>query len=217
MITASNQQKFERKAMDRIDYKKELKHLYTGSAKHPALVDVPTLSYLRIDGTGDPNTSSAYQDAVEALFSLAYTIKFAVKKSSAAVDYGVMPLEGLWWMDDMRQFSVARKDEWKWTMMIMQPALITAPLVDACRAELARKKDLASLSKVEFAAFNEGKAAQILHIGPFTEECPTIEKLHRFIEAQGLKLAGKHHEIYLSDIRRAAPEKWKTIIRQPVE
>jgi hypothetical protein len=203
--------------MSKIDYKKELKNLYTASAKQPALVDVPTLNYLRIDGSGDPNTSSAYQDAVESLFSLAYTIKFAIKKSAAASDYGVMPLEGLWWMDDMKQFSVARKHEWKWTMMIMQPAIVAQPMVDACRSELARKKNLAALSKVEFAAFNEGKAAQILHIGPFTEEGPTIEKLHAFIEASGWKLAGKHHEIYLSDIRRAAPAKWKTIIRQPVE
>ena len=203
--------------LDRIDYKKQLKELYAASAREPALVDVPKLSYLRIDGTGDPNTSSAYRDAVESLFSLAYAIKFAVRKSAAAIDYGVMPLEGLWWMDDMKQFSVTRKDEWQWTMMIMQPAVVTRSLVETCRAELARKKDLAALAKVELAAFKEGRAAQILHIGPFTEEGPTIARLHRFIEDQGLKLAGKHHEIYLSDTRRAAPAKWKTILRQPVE
>jgi hypothetical protein len=205
------------RAVNKIDYKKELKHLYAASAKQPALVDVPTLRYLRIDGAGDPNTSSAYREAVESLFSLAYTIKFAIKKGEAGIDYGVMPLEGLWWMDDMTQFSVARKDEWLWTLMIMQPPIVTEPLVESCRAELARKKELPALSSVEFAAFEEGKAAQILHIGPFTEEGPTIAKLHAFIEAQGLKLAGKHHEIYLSDIRRAAPDKWKTIIRQPAE
>jgi hypothetical protein len=203
--------------MDKIDYKKQLKHLYTASAKQPTRVDVPTLNYLRIDGIGDPNTSSAYKNAVEALFSLAYTIKFAIKKGSTAMDYGVMPLQGLWWMDDMKQFSVTRKDEWKWTMMIMQPEVVTQAIVTACRSDLTRKKDLAALSKVEFAAFQEGRAAQILHVGPFTEEGPTIQKLHDFIRAQGLKLAGKHHEIYLSDTRRAAPEKWKTIIRQPVE
>jgi hypothetical protein len=203
--------------MAKIDHKKQLKHLYAASAKQPTLVNVPPLNYLRIDGIGDPNTSSAYKNAVEALFSLSYTMKFAIKKGAAAVDYGVMPLEGLWWMDDMKQFSVTRKDEWKWTMMIMQPEVVTQAIVAACRSDLARKKDLAALSKVEFAAFKEGKAAQILHVGPFTEEGPTIQKLHDFIQAQGLKLTGKHHEIYLSDIRRAAPEKWKTIIRQPVE
>jgi hypothetical protein len=172
---------------------------------------------LRVDGSGDPNTASVYKDAVEALFSLSYTIKFGIKKGSTGTDYAVMPLEGLWWADDMKQFSVTRKDEWRWTMMIMQPKIVKRPMVETCRSALSRKKDLPALSEVEFAAFEEGRAAQILHVGPFTEEGPTIEKLHRFIEAQGLKLAGKHHEIYLSDIRRAAPAKWKTIIRQPVE
>ncbi|MBX5463418.1 MAG: GyrI-like domain-containing protein [Steroidobacteraceae bacterium] len=203
--------------MAKIDYKKELKELYAASAKQPALVEVPTLNYLRVDGIGDPNTSNAYREAVESLFSLSYTIKFTIKKSSAGIDYGVMPLEGLWWMDDMSQFSVARKDEWKWTMMIMQPPVVTQPIVEACRSELARKKNLPALPQVEFTAFTEGNAAQILHVGPFTEEGPTIEKLHTFIHARGLKLSGKHHEIYLSDIRRGAPAKWKTIIRQPVE
>ena len=121
------------------------------------------------------------------------------------------------WVEDMRQFSVARKDEWQWTLMIMQPEIVSKAIVETCRSALARKKDLPALSKVKFAAFNEGKAAQILHIGPFSEEGPTIEMLHAFIEASGYKLAGKHHEIYLSDIRRADPAKWKTIIRQPVE
>jgi hypothetical protein len=203
--------------MSKVDFKKELKTLYAASAKQPTFVDVPPLNYLRIDGTGDPNTSSAYQHAVQALFSLAYAIKFAIKKSSAAIDYAVMPLEGLWWVDDMRQFSVERKHEWKWTLMIMQPAIVTLSLVETCRTGLAQKKELASLPNVEFAPFKEGKAAQILHIGPFSEEGPTIETLHAFIAANGLTLAGKHHEIYLSDIRRAAPQKWKTIIRQPVE
>jgi hypothetical protein len=203
--------------MNKIDYKKELKSLYTASAKQPAMIDVPALRYLRIDGAGDPNTASAYSEAVESLFSLAYTIKFAIKKGAAAMDYGVMPLEGLWWVDDMKQFSIARKDEWQWTLMIMQPPLVTEPLVESCRAQLTRKKALPALSKVEFVAFEEGKAAQILHVGPFSAEGPTIAKLHRFIEAQGLQLAGKHHEIYLSDIRRAAPDKWRTIIRQPAE
>lgn len=160
--------------MARIDYKKEFKDLYTASAERPALVQVPPLNYLIIDGTGDPNTSSAYQHAVQALFGMAYTIKFAIKKSPAAVDYGVMPLEGLWWMDDMRQFSVARKDDWKWTLMIMQPTIVTQEIVETHRSELARKKDLPSLSSVKFDAFDEGRAAQILHIGPFSEDGPTI-------------------------------------------
>lgn len=203
--------------MSKIDFKKELKHLYSASAKQPTFVDVPKLNYLSIDGAGDPNTSGEYQQAVQALFSLAYTIKFAIKKGATGIDYAVMPLQGQWWVDDMRQFSVARKEEWQWTLMIMQPPLVTEDIVKACREVLAKKKDLASLAKVQFAAVTEGKAAQILHIGPFSDEGPTIARLHRFIEESGASLAGKHHEIYLSDIRRAAPARWKTIIRQPVK
>ena len=202
--------------MNKVDYKKELRHLYTASALDPSLVEVPPLGYLRVDGAGDPNSSRSYKEAVEALFSLAYTIKFAVKKR-AAMDYVVMPLEGLWWVDDMKQFDVMRKDEWQWTLMIMQPAIVAPSVVETCRSELARKKELPALAKVQFARFEEGRAAQVLHVGPFSEEGPTIERLHRFIEGQGLRLAGKHHEIYLSDIRRAAPANWKTIIRQAAE
>jgi hypothetical protein len=202
--------------MTKIDFKKELGLLYSASAKQPRSVEVAPLNYLMVDGIGNPNTSGAYADAVEALFSLAYTIKFAIRNGSRQVSYAVMPLEGLWWMDDMREFSVARKDEWKWTMMIMQPALVTGKDVEECRGSLASRKTLRALGKVRFEAFHEGEAAQILHTGPFSEEGPTIERLHAFIEANGYSLAGKHHEIYLSDIRRAAPAKWKTIIRQPM-
>jgi hypothetical protein len=202
--------------MTKIDFKKELEPLYSASAKHPRFVEVAPLNYLMVDGSGNPNTSIAYADAVEALFSLAYTIKFAIRNESRQVDYGVMPLEGLWWMDDMRQFSLARKDEWKWTMMIMQPGLVTGKRVEECSESLASRKALRALERVRFDSFHEGNVAQILHTGPFAEEGPTIEKLHAFIEANGYALAGKHHEIYLSDIRRAAPAKWKTIIRQPI-
>ncbi len=125
-------------------------------------------------------------------------------------------MEGLWWADDMGAFSTEKKDDWKWTIMIMQPELITANLVDQA-VEQVRKRKEANLSKIRFTSFAEGKAAQIMHIGPFSEEGPTIEKIHRFIRDNGLTLTGKHHEIYLSDIRRAAPEKWKTIIRQPMK
>jgi hypothetical protein len=202
--------------MTKIDFKKELGPLYSASANQPRSVEVAPLNYLMVDGIGNPNTSGTYADAVEALFSLAYTIKFAIRNGSRQVSYAVMPLEGLWWMDDMREFSVARKDEWKWTMMIMQPALVTGKDVEECRGSLASRKTLRALGKVRFEAFHEGEAAQILHTGPFSEEGPTIERLHAFIEANGYSLAGKHHEIYLSDIRRAAPAKWKTIIRQPM-
>ena len=138
-----------------------------------------------------------------------------IKKGPRAIDYGVMPLEGLWWTDDMAQFNQEDKSNWKWTAMIMQPDIVSKDEVEEAIGRTAEKKELAALSLLEFKSFTEGKSAQILHIGPFSEEGPTIEKLHRFIAENGFQRHGKHHEIYLSDIRRAAPEKWRTIIRQP--
>ena len=201
--------------MEKIDFKKELKQFYKASAKQPELLEVPSMNFLMIDGKGNPNTSQAYSDAVEALFTLSYHLKFTIRKGEMQLDYGVMPLEGLWWVEHMSEFDPTRKDNWLWTAMIMQPDFITDHLVEASRQAVAQKKGLPALSRIRFEAFKEGKAAQILHIGPFSEEGPTIEKLHAFIEEQGMKLVGKHHEIYLSDIRRAAPERWKTVIRQP--
>ncbi len=197
------------------DYKKELKHLYKASVKKAEIVDIPQMNFLMIDGEGDPNTSQEFQDAVEALYGISYTLKFMIKKGELGIDYGVMPLEGLWWVDDMSQFSIESKDEWKWTLMIMQPEYVTTELFAEAFEQVKRKKNLIALSKVRFEAFLEGRAVQIMHIGPFSEEGPTIEKVHNFIKENGFKLSGMHHEIYLSDIRRAAPEKWKTIIRQP--
>ncbi|MCI5130221.1 MAG: hypothetical protein D3904_01575 [Candidatus Electrothrix sp. EH2] len=201
--------------MQKRDYKKELKHLYKPSAKKVVLVDVPAMNFLMIDGLGDPNSSQAFQEAVNALYPLAYTLKFMVKKGETGVDYGVMPLEGLWWSDDMAAFSVDKKEDWQWTLMIMQPEYISEDMVATAREEVARKKNSSALSQVRFASFQEGRAAQTLHVGPFSEEGPTVEKVHRFIKEQGEQRTGKHHEIYLSDIRRAAPANWKTVIRQP--
>lgn len=202
--------------MEKINYLKQLRHLYAPSAKTAEIIDVPPMNFLMIDGEGDPNNSAAFKDAVETLFSLSYTLKFMVKKGAIDVDYGVMPLQALWWSDDPSAFSSGNKDAWQWTVMVMQPELITPELVAEATKEVQRKKNPASLPLVRFQEFHEGKAAQIMHIGPFSEEGPTIEKLHAFIENNGSRKVGKHHEIYLSDIRRAAPEKWKTIVRQPM-
>ncbi len=203
--------------MQKIDYKKELKHLYKPSAKKVEIVDAPKMNFLMIDGQGDPNTSQAFQDAIETLYPLSYTLKFMIKKGDTEIDYGVLPLEGLWWADDMRSFTTGNKDEWKWTLMIMQPEFITQEMVQQAIEEVKKKKNPTSLSLVRFESFTEGKAAQTMHIGPFSEEGPTIERVHAFIKESGHELTGKHHEIYLSDIRRAAPEKWKTVIRQPMK
>ncbi len=202
--------------MKKIDFKKTLKHLYGPSAKQVISVDVPTMNYLMVDGDGAPE-SQAYSNAIEALYGVAYTIKFALKKGPAAIDFGVMPLEGLWWADDMSQFSVDDKESWKWTMMIMQPDIITQKMADAAITEVREKKAPEAIDLVRFRDLTEGKCAQILHRGPFSEEGPTVEKVHQFIDNAKCKRIGKHHEIYLSDIRRAAPENWKTIIRQPMQ
>ncbi len=202
--------------MKKIDLKKELKHLYQPSAKAVVQVEVPTMHYLMIDGEGDPNTSAAYQAAVEALFALSYSIKFMIKKGPQAIDYGVMPLEGLWWADDMSKFSVDDKSSWKWTMMIMQPDFVTRQVVDTAMEEVRRKKGLAALDQVRFEPLTEGLCAQTLHVGPFSEEGPTVRRVHEFIAGCGRKPAGKHHEIYLSDIRKTDPSRWKTVIRQPM-
>lgn len=202
--------------MKKLDYRKQLKHLYDASAKTVDFVDVPAMNFLMVDGEGDPNTAPAFSNAIEALYPVSYTLKFMVKKGDTGIDYGVLPLEALWWADNMSAFTTGNKDAWKWTLMIMQPEFITRAMVEKATLEVAKKKKPVSLPLVRFESFKEGKAAQIMHIGPFSEEGPTIEKVHLFIEENGCCRVGKHHEVYLSDIRRSAPEKWKTIVRQPM-
>lgn len=201
--------------MQKVDFKKELKHLYNAPTDKVEIVDVPQMNFLMIDGEGDPNTSQSYKEAIEAIYPTAYTIKFKVKRGSMSIDYGVLPLEGLWWADNPSAFSEGRKNEWKWRMMIMQPSFVTRQMFKESVFEVLKKKNPVALEKIRFESYKESKAAQIMHIGPFSEEGPTIEELHLDIKKGGYKIAGFHHEIYLSDIRKAAPEKWKTIIRQP--
>ena len=198
----------------KIDLRKELKHLYAPSAKDVVSVEVPKMNFLMIDGTGDPNTSQEYKNAVEALFSLSYAIKFTIKREKG-IDYAVMPLEGLWWMDDMTRFSMENKKEWKWTSMIMQPEYVTKEIVGRA-LDQTRKKGLPALSMVRFEEYCEGLSAQIMHIGPYSAEGPTIGRIHNFVEKQGCKLSGKHHEIYIGDPRKSAPEKMRTVVRQPM-
>lgn len=202
--------------MDKIDLRKTLKHLYQPSAKVVAEVDVPAFDYLMIDGAGDPNTAPAYAQAVEALFAVSYTAKFALKKGPQPVDYTVMPLEGLWWADDMAAFVRGDRAHWKWTMMVLQPPCVPRAAIDAAIADVGRKKPSPALAQLRLARWAEGRCAQILHVGPFTTEGPTIERLHAWIAQHGASLHGKHHEIYLSDIRRTDPAKWKTVLRQPM-
>jgi len=203
--------------MEKLDLKKQWKHLYQPSASAVTAVDVPPITYLMVDGQGDPNTSQSFQEAVEALYSLSYTLKFTLKKSPRAIDYGVMPLEGLWWASDPHVFHQLDKSEWQWTAMILQPEFIAKAEVDAAFAEVRKKKNPAALDRVRFETLTEGPSAQILYLGSFADEGPTIQRMHDFIHTAGKQLRGKHHEIYLSDPRRTAPEKLKTILRQPME
>ena len=202
--------------MEKLDFKKQLKHLYCSSAKKVEIVEVPPMNFLMVDGQGDPNTSQSFVEAIEALYPLSYTLKFMVKKGELGIDYGVLPLEGLWWADDMSVFSAGNKEGWQWTLMIMQPDFITEDMVAEAIQAVEKKKNPPALPLVRFETYDEGKAAQTLHIGPYTEEGPTIEKIHSFIEENGQQRDGKHHEIYLSDMRRTSPEKLKTIVRQPM-
>lgn len=201
--------------MEQIDFKKALKQFYQASPKEVGEVDVPAFRFLMIDGAGDPNRSQEYAEAVEALFSVSYAAKFMAKQALQC-DYGVMPLEGLWWADDMSAFTTGDRADWKWTMMIMQPDFVADGLIEKAITETRRKKRLPGIDKLRLEVFTEGHCAQILHVGPFSDEGPTVERLHEFIHVRS-GLSGKHHEIYLTDVRRANPKSWKTIIRQPME
>lgn len=202
--------------MEKIDFKKQYKNLFNPSSKEFSLADVPEFLFLMVDGQGDPNTSQSYKDAIQALYPVAYKLKFASKENPGK-DYTVAPLEGLWCADDMAAFTNNDRDEWKWTLMIMQPEWISEKMFrDARNAVL--KKDLPALDKIRFERFREGLSVQIMHIGSYADEAPVIERLHKeWLPQNGYIENGKHHEIYLSDPRKVAPEKLKTILRQPVK
>ena len=202
--------------MSKVDFKKELSEFYSPPAKF-VIVDIPEMRFLMIEGHGDPNVAQEYQDAVGALYALAYKIKF-MSKNQLGQDYVVPPLEGLWWAEDMEAFTTARdKSQWDWNMMIMTPEWITSEMY-AEALELVRKgKNPVAMDKVRLESYHEGLSVQIMHIGSYDSEGPTLMKLHReFIPNNGYVEKGKHHEIYLGDPRRVAPEKLKTVLRQPV-
>jgi hypothetical protein len=203
-------------AMAKVDLKKVFKNLYSPSARQSSLVAVPPFTYFMIDGAGDPNDCPRFEDAMQALYSLSYGLKFATKGQDPPTDYSVMPPEGLWWADDPADFAAPRKDKWRWTLMIMQPPAVTPEQFAALVEETSRKKDLPAVRDVRLETLEEGICVQILHIGPYSEEGPTLERLHRFAQEQGYELHGRHHEIYLSDVRRTAPDKLKTVLRHPV-
>lgn len=198
----------------KVDYRRELRALYAPGGS-PAIVDVPEFAFVMVDGSGDPNNSPAFSNAIEALYAVGYAAKFIVKRA-AGVDYVVMPLEGLFWVPDTLGFTAANKSAWCWTLMLMQPDQVTELIYQEARETARRKRSPQAIERVRFERFAEGTAAQVMHVGPYSTEGPTIERLHAFITEQGYEPAGKHHEIYLSDPRRCAPEKMKTVVRQPI-
>lgn len=200
--------------MPKIDLRVELKSLYQAK-RAPALVEVPPLRCLMIDGQGDPTTSPRFHQAIEALYGLAYTIKFQLKQGPEALDFAVMPPGGLWWVEG-GCFDLTRREQWNWTLLLVLPELVTESAYAAGVAALRLKKNPPLLDELRLDRLDEGPCAQVLHVGPYGDEPTTLAQLHAYLAAEGLQPRGKHHEIYLSDPRRTAPEKLKTILRQPV-
>ncbi len=200
--------------MRKIDLKNQEKYLYNPPKSEFQMITVPPMNFLMIDGSGDPNTSQAFQDAVQALYGLSYTLKF-MSKREMGIDYTVLPLEGLWWAEELTNFDLNDKSNWLWTVMIRQPDHISKNAVERGMEELKRKKNPIALPNLRFEALNECLCAQTMRIGPYSEEGPIIARMHDFIRSKGYQLAGKHHEIYLSGTGRTAPEKMRTILRQP--
>lgn len=200
--------------MEKTDIKKQLKELYLPTDKDFVVVDVPDMKFVMIDGEGSPEAES-YATAVKWLFSVVYPIKFIAKKKLGK-DFVAAPLEALWWADDMENFAALSKDDWKWRIMIVVPDWVTDEMFDEAVAKASAKLGEAPNS-LRLEKFAEGLSAQIMHIGPYSDEAPTIARLHNeFLPAQGLVENGHHHEIYLNDPSRTAPEKLKTVLRQPV-
>ena len=204
--------------MAKIDFKKEMKQFYQPPAGRFTIVDVPEMQFLMVDGQGDPGTAVAYTEAVEALMAVAYKTKFLSKKELDR-DYVVPPLEGLWWAADWTAFTTRRdRDQWQWTMMVMTPDWVPAQLVSTAVVDAQRAKSLPGLHRLRLAPYLEGLSVQILHTGSYEDEGPVLRRMHdEFMPTEELMPRGKHHEIYLSDPRRVAPEKLKTILRQPVQ
>jgi len=202
--------------LTKLDLKRELRRLYFPPSAQPVLVDVPEMAFLMIDGRGDPHTTPDYREAVEALFSVSFALKFMTKRCDPEDDYTVMPLEALWWSEHAGSFDPVHRTSWNWTALIAQPPMITGPMVERAVAEAGAKRELPAVRRMRFDRFREGLCAQVMHIGPYEEEERTIEKLHAFIAEHDYPIRGRRHEIYLSDPRRTAPERIRTVIRQPV-
>lgn len=201
--------------MEKLDFKRQLKHLYSPSNKIINLVDVPRMKFLWIDSEESQNADQSFKDASEALVRLSYTIKFIVKRSEIGIDYVSMPLEGIWWNNE-KTFNVENKDKIKWALCIMQPDFVTEAILKEGIERTRKKKELYFLDKIKLDSFEEGLCVQIMHVGPYEQENDTIDKIQAYLDVNGYELNGGCHEIFLGDPRRARPENLKTIIRQPI-
>lgn len=200
----------------KVDLRRTCRDHFTAPAGRFVQVTLPPVTYLMIDGQGSPGDGPEYAAALARLYPAAYALKFH-SKLALGRDYVVPPLEGLWWADDRAAFASGRRDEWRWTMMIMVPGWITQDHFAAAMATLARKKPELDLAALRMAVLDEGLCLQTLHLGSFADEAPVLHHLHHDLMPQaGLAFGGEHHEIYLSDPRRTAPERLRTILRQPV-
>lgn len=200
--------------MSKTEFKKQYGQLYFPGHKEFSIIDVPPMNFIMIDGHGNPNNNPQYNDIIQALYSAAFTLKFAMKPKGH--EFTVAPLEGLWWMENMAEFSVENKDRWDWTMMIMQPEFVTSALVEQVLKEIERKKSIPELSRMRFETYQEGLCVQIMYFGVYADEGPAIARMHAYIAENGYVTNGKHHEIYIGDPRKSAPEKLRTVIRQPI-
>ena len=199
----------------KVDLKKELKAFYN-PPKKPTILDVPAFNYLKIDGVGNPNHSEEFAEKTQLLYSLSYAIRFDIKKNMN-IAFTVMPLEGLWWSEDMATFITREKEQWAWTLMILQPDFVTEEIVEFGKQEVIRKKKLEQVNDIRFETYHPGTCVTMLHIGSYDDEAPNIQWMHSFAHEQGYELHGLHQEIYLSDPRKTAPEKMKTVLRQPIK
>ncbi len=200
----------------KVDLKREIA-TYRARQGRFDVVEVPDLTYLAVDGHGDPN-GAAFAEATSALYPLAYALKLA-SRDELGRDYVVPPLEGLWWADDWRAFTTARdKSAWDWTLLILVPDWVPSSMLEPARARVAARRGPARLADVRLEPMSEGRCVQTLHVGSFDDEAPVLARMHdEVVPERGLRLRGRHHEIYLSDPRRTAPGRLRTILRQPVE
>jgi len=207
--------------MNKLDLRKELKPFYAPSAKEVQLIQIPRFKFIMVDGEieagQEPQTSTTFHEAMMALYGASFTLKFMSKlRKENPIDYPVMALEGLWWVKG-EEFDINRKDNWRWTLMMLQPEHITEEMFREALAQLEKKRPSQAVSRLRLAEFEEGLCMQILHLGPYSAELATVEKMKAYARQHGYRRRGKHHEIYLGDPRRAKPENLKTILRQPVE